>query len=497
MKKIELEKKHLQWGLTAFLVLVCSALVLVGLYRVDALGRFFGVLVSVLSPILYGLVMAYLLCPIYNFTVSKTYAGLNRGKLKFKHDMTTSKVVGTIVSMAILLIVIGGVLWMILPGLFESVINVIKILPSGLDKFTAWVDVKFAHMPFAQQTIDEWSQNITSYLIDYATNTILPKSSSMVASISGTLIGAFNMMFDFSIGVIVCVYFLNIKDTLGAQAKKVIIAHFKENRAESILEGAEFTNKTFGGFISGKIIDSVIIGIICFIVMTIFGWEYSLLISCIVGITNIIPFFGPFIGGIPSALLLLMVDPMHCLYFVIFIFILQQFDGNILGPKILGDSTGLSSFWVLFAVLVGGGLFGFVGMILSIPVFAVLYTYATIALNRKLAKKGFSTDTLDYKVDKYRTKKPKQKRKKPSLGDKTGNMEFPRAEIYENDEIQETTEEELKQAKKEGQTIMEATLVEFGDFDSEETVDDSTCDETDKPNVSESSDTETVDLKND
>ena len=144
--------------------------------------------------------------------------------------------------------------------------------------------------------------------------------------------------------------------------------------------------------------------------MTIFGWEYTLLISCIVGITNIIPFFGPFIGAIPSALLLLMVDPEQCMWFLVFILALQQFDGNILGPKILGDSTGLASFWVLFAVLVGGGLFGFIGMVIGIPVFAIIYAYATRGINRRLEKRGFSTDISDYMIDSYRVKKKKKKR---------------------------------------------------------------------------------------
>ena len=164
----------------------------------------------------------------------------------------------------------------------------------------------------------------------------------------------------------------------------------------------------------------LLIGIICFLVMSVFGWEYSLLISCIVGITNIIPFFGPFIGAIPSTLLLLMVNPMHALYFIIFVLILQQFDGNILGPKILGDSTGLESFWVLFAVLVGGGLFGFIGMVIGIPIFAVIYYYIGRSLNRKLERKGFSTDLNDYRIDPYRTKRPKSKgrRRFPGFGKK-------------------------------------------------------------------------------
>ena len=454
--KIKLEKQHYQWGLTAFLVIICCFIVFFLLYRFDAVEHVLGKIGNAIEPLVYGMIMAYLLCPIYNFTVSRSYSLINKGKYKFKHDLTLAKVVGTIISIAILLIVIAGVLWMIIPGLFDSIMKVIDLLPGAMKSFSNWVDVKFANLPVAKDYLDQISNNITEYAIDFATNTILPNSGNMAAAISGTVFGAIGFFMNFLIGIIVCVYFLNIKDTLAAQAKKIIVAHFKEKTAEEILEGAEYTNKTFGGFISGKIIDSIIIGILCFIMMSIFGWEYSLLISCIIGITNIIPFFGPFIGAIPSALLLLMVNPMHCLYFIILVIALQQFDGNILGPKILGDSTGLGSFWVLFAVLVGGGLFGFVGMVVSIPVFAVIYAYCARALNRRLAKRGFSTNTLDYKVDKYRTRKPRQKRSKPVLRDDVINA-------YVKDEVTEMTDEEIQQAEDEGHTIMEATLVEYRD----------------------------------
>jgi len=459
MRPIKLEKQHYQWGLTAFLVVVCCFIVFFILYRSDAVGNVCNKILGAVAPLLYGLVMAYLLCPIYNFTVSRFYSIFNKGKYKFKHDMMIAKVIGTVISLAILLTVIAGVLWMILPGLFDSIMKVIDVIPDAMKSFTKWVDVKFANLPVAKDYLDQLSNNITDYAIDFATNTILPHSANMAAAISGTVFGAIGVVLNMVIGIIVCVYFLNIKDTLGAQAKKIIVAHFKESTAEEILQGAEYTNKTFGGFISGKIIDSAIIGILCFIIMSIFGWEYSLLISCIIGITNIIPFFGPFIGAVPSALLLLMVNPMHCLYFVILVIILQQFDGNILGPKILGDSTGLDSFWVLFAVLVGGGLFGFVGMVLSIPVFAVIYAYCGRALNRRLAKRGFSTNTLDYKVDKYRTKKPREKRQKPTLKDNEV------IDAYVREEVPEMTEEEVKQAKDDGHVIMEATLVQYDDDD--------------------------------
>ena len=267
-----------------------------------------------------------------------------------------------------------------------------------------WLDVRLVKLPEAKLMVDSWINNFTDNAIKFATDTILPEYSSIATRISEGVLGVVNVIKNFFIAIIICVYFLNSKDTFAAQIKKIILAVFKKDTAEEIMSGAAFTNKTFGGFINGKIIDSIIIGIICFIVMTIFGWEYTLLISCIIGITNIIPFFGPFIGAVPSALLLLMVDYKQCIYFIIFIFILQQFDGNILGPKILGDSTGLASFWVLFAVLVGGGLFGFIGMVIGIPVFAVIYAYCSRAVNSRLRKRGFTTDVADYRIDSYKVK---------------------------------------------------------------------------------------------
>lgn len=445
--RIKLEKKHYQWGLVALAVLVCAMLVFFAVHRFDKVAHFFQVCFGVLAPFIYGLVMAYLLCPIYNVTVRKVYAAINKGKYKLKHDLTIAKATGTVVSAAVIVVVVTGVMWMIIPGLWDSLLKVIEILPEGMAKFSAWVEVKFANLPVAKDTIADWTKQFTDSAVAFATDKLIPQTGSVAMTISGTLIGALGAIFDFFIGIVVCMYFLNIKDTLAAQIKKFIIAHFKEATAEEILEGADYTNRTFGGFISGKIIDSAIIGIICFICMSLFGWEYTLLISCIIGITNIIPFFGPFIGAIPSSLLLLMVNPMHCLYFIIFVFLLQQFDGNILGPKILGESTGIASFWVLFSVIVGGGFFGFIGMVLGIPVFAVAYAYCSRAINRKLYKKGFSTATEDYIVDKYRVKRPRQKKKKTIPG------------------IKELTESEIAKAKARGQEIFEATLVEYEDIE--------------------------------
>ena len=186
------------------------------------------------------------------------------------------------------------------------------------------------------------------------------------------------------------------KEKFKAQSKKLLYTFFSNDRVNIILENTRYTDKVFGGFFAGKLVDSLIIGILCVIFMILFKMPYPLIIAVIVGITNIIPYFGPFIGAIPSALLVLLVDPSKCIGFLIFIFVLQQFDGNILGPKILGSKTGLSSFWVLFSLLIFGGLFGMVGMILGVPLFSILYSFLNGVIKRRLKSKKLPQDSKDY-----------------------------------------------------------------------------------------------------
>lgn len=410
--KIRFEEKHIKWGLTAFLVVLCSIIVFFAIYRLRDVSEVINVILAILTPFIYGLVMAYLLCPIYNFTVRSIYALTKRVNVNTPRPLTVSKAVASLVSIIVLLVVITGILWMIIPGLVESIANIIQLLPDSMDSLRSWLDVKLVGWPEAQAVLNGWINNFTENAIAFVTERLLPEYSSIAAGISEGVMGVFNVVKNFFLGIIICVYFLNSKENFAAQMKKIIMAVFSRKAADEIVQGAHFTNRTFGGFINGQIIDSFIIGLICFIVMTLFGWEYTLLISCIIGITNIIPFFGPFIGAIPSALLLLMVDTRQCIYFVIFIIILQQFDGNILIPKIQGSSTGLASFWVLFAVLVGGGLFGFIGMVIGIPMFAVIYAYVSRAINNRLEKRGLATDLAEYKVDNY-TVRRKTERKRP------------------------------------------------------------------------------------
>ncbi|MFR8411089.1 MAG: AI-2E family transporter [Butyricicoccus sp.] len=241
----------------------------------------------------------------------------------------------------------------------------------------------------------------SAQIMNWAQNDLLPQLGNMMSGVVTTV----NVLMNLLIGVIIALYILNSKDTFCAQAKKMTYSLFAVEKANAIMARVAHIHRVFGGFITGKLMDSSIIGMLCFIGMRLmisFGWmtmptSYALLIAVIIGVTNIIPFFGPFIGAIPSTILIMVISPVQALYFVIFVLLLQQFDGNILGPKILGNATGLSSFWVMFAILLFGGVMGFAGMVVGVPLFAVLYSMLTEKINHLLKKRGLSVDTNDYR----------------------------------------------------------------------------------------------------
>jgi len=405
--KIRFESKYIKAGVTAVLSAIVIILFFFAILRMDGIIKALGIMTEILTPFIYGLVMAYLLSPAYNLAVrqcSKVKWPRIRGKDK---TTTISKGIASVFTVLIILGIVFGFLWMIIPQLIDSIVNIAKTLPSSIERLLEWIQVKFNQIPQITGPMEQWLGDVTTRFTAWVEEILIPEYESVLTGISDGLFGILNVIKNFFIGIVICVFFINRKEVFAAQSKKLVLAVLKEESADMFLKGSAFTNKTFSGFITGKIIDSAIIGVICFIFMSIFGWPYAALISIIIGVTNIIPFFGPFIGAIPSALLLLMEDPKICLYFVIFILILQQVDGNIIGPKILGDSTGLPSFWVLFAILVGGGLFGFVGMVVGIPIFAVIYAYICFAVNKRLEKKGMSTDLRDYKyLYKYKNYKP-------------------------------------------------------------------------------------------
>ena len=343
-------------------------------------------IVKILMPFVYGFAIAYILDIPMKFCERTFLKSLDK-KRKFKLKRTLAITITYILAAIIICLVIS----ILIPELSRSIGTLIDNIPDyahSLEKIFTEVVITL-----------NLDTNIVNEIIED-----LNSISTYIASIGGALVGG---LLQFSAGItqsilnlfiatIISIYMLTSKEMFFAQIKKVLYAILPQNLVNYLIELNNHSNITFKGFLSGKLIDSLIIAIICFIGMNIFNMPYTLLVSFIIGITNIVPVFGPFIGAIPSVVIIFIASPIKALWFIVFVFLLQQFDGNILGPKILGNSTGLSAFWVIFAILLGNGLFGFIGMIIGVPAFAVIYSIIRGAVEMKLEKKGMATNTEDY-----------------------------------------------------------------------------------------------------
>lgn len=396
-------KEHVKTGYFKFtMALVAAGTILIVIYQLIINKE--GVAVNlvkfgeILSPFLYGFLMAYLLCPIYNAVVRSSYKWINPHIKKKRHAFNLSRVIGTIISLLVLIGVVGGFFALVIPELVRSIIGLIELMPERMTELLEWVETTFTggKYPEVSKIIEESILETRDAFVLWTQNEFMPKIGVYMSHLSQGIIITVRTVMNILIGVIICVYLLNGKDNFRAQIKKFITATLSQEKSDDLFEFAYFTNKTFGGFISGKLIDSIIMGILCFIVMTALKLPYVMLVSTIVGITNFIPFFGPFIGAIPSAIIICLVSPVQALYFMFMILVLQQIDGNIIGPRILGETTGLASFWVMFAIIVGGGLFGFAGMVLGVPVFSLIYYYFKKTIEKKLNYIGKPEDTKDY-----------------------------------------------------------------------------------------------------
>ena len=387
-------KIYLHWGITAFCVIALSILFFFSLFRVDALVRSLRAAAGVLMPFVFGAVIAYILNPLFNRIYAFLLPFLKKRSKKPRSAARSAKALSTALSVLNALLLVGSLFSMVLPQVITSVIGLVEsnLLPDSIQLVTSWFDETLRDNPALEAAAQQVYTEAVGALTAWVKTDMLPQLTNLVNGLMGTLNFAKNLC----IGVIIAIYILNSKRLFAAQGKKLLYSVCGVRRANYILDNLRFTDRVFGGFLGGKVLDSIIIGILCFIGMSIMGMPYTMLISVVIGITNIIPFFGPFIGAVPSTLLILLIDPLKALYFVIFILVLQQFDGNILGPKILGQSTGLSSFWVMFALLVGGGLFGIVGMLVGVPLFAVLYSLISGLICRSLRQKSLPDDTLDY-----------------------------------------------------------------------------------------------------
>lgn len=368
---------------------------------------------SAMAPFVVGIVIAFLLNPIMvyirrgiAFATSKMFKNVD-----YDTGFRKSKTPALILTLMFFFLVLGGFLRIVIPHVYVSLDDLVKKAPGYLESAQSWLEKFFKENSKLEEPVMKGITYIRENVMVWVQDKIMPNLDEIVVRVSSGLVVGVKAIFNFLVGIIVTIYLLASKDVLIAQGKKIVYCTFSKKTGNKILSGLSYANSVFGGFINGKILDSIIIGFMCYAFTEFIDMQYAVLISVIVGVTNVIPFFGPFIGAIPGALLALMDDPVYFLIFVIFVFLLQQFDGNILGPLILGDSTGLSGMWVLVAILVGGDLFGVPGMILGVPVFACIYAFIAVQLRDGLREKNLSSNTEGLKGFNEETGEPIYRKK--------------------------------------------------------------------------------------
>lgn len=384
--------------LTLFGALALAILLFFILFFMDNIKAGIGRLLGILMPFIYGAVIAYVIKPVCN-VLDRFYLRLltRGGKKSWKRAAGVAATLSILTGIILGVIIVVTLLMMVIPQVVNSLSSIVAMVPASIEHFTDWLTKYLGDQPVLKNYIDSISEGVIDKLGAWLQQSLLPNLQMLVDGVTSGVVSIVNVVMNLFIGIIVAIYLLGSRKQFAAQSQMVIHSLIRERWANAIIGELKYADRMFCGFINGKVLDSAIIGVICFLFMWIFKMPYAMLVSVIVGVTNIIPFFGPYLGAIPSALLILMVSPLKCMGFLVFVIILQQFDGNILGPRILGNVTGLSSFWVLFAILTFGGLFGFIGMIVGVPVFAVIYDVIKKLIHKGLKYRGKESLIAEYK----------------------------------------------------------------------------------------------------
>ena len=403
-RRFNWDKRYFYWGVTAFCVIAAALLFYFAVGNIKVFGNTVSRLVSILAPFIWGLVICYLLSPLMRSVESRIFLPLARKlyrKNKKNDGHRFARVLTVVFCEIVLILVLVALVYLIIPQMLSSVQTLISNSGAYIDNLSQWADGLFENYPVLDDYLGGFLDNFNTNLGNWIETTLLPRVGSVVTSVTSGVYGVAKSINNLIIGIIVSIYLLSDKEGFVAAVKRMMYSIFSVETADRLRSGLNFVDRTFMGFLNGKLLDSLIIGIICYIVCSILQMPYTLLVSVIVGVTNIIPFFGPLIGAVPSALIILMVDPTKCLIFVIFVIILQQIDGNIIGPRILGNSTGITGFWVMFSIILGGGLFGFWGLLLGVPVFVVIYSLVTNLIVKKLKRNDLPWELEDYKELEY------------------------------------------------------------------------------------------------
>lgn len=370
-------------GFSNFLALAGAILLVFVLFEFDSIMAQVMRICDILMPIIMGIALAYLINPVVEFYERKLDATLGAAIEKKKGKKPSMRGLSILISVVIIIAIIVFLIMMVVPQLVSNITNAVVLLPEQIQDLVKKVTEMARNNEHAQQLIAEFYDGTVKYFANWVKTEMLGQVSVIINGIMGIFGTAVNCLVAF----IVAIYVLLSKDTFKRQIKKVTKAFLTERQSQVLSSIVKESDKIFGGFISGKIIDSFIIGGICFVCCLILRMPYVALVSVIVGVTNIIPFFGPYIGAIPSTILILLDSPSKGIIFLIFVIILQQVDGNIIGPKILGQSTGLSPFWVVFAIFLGDGLFGIVGLFIGVPLWGVVYYLIKRFVNYRIRRK--------------------------------------------------------------------------------------------------------------
>ena len=390
-------KKYLRVGLLALVLIMFAIFFQYSLEHETRFAEIRAVISGTLWPILVGVILAYLLNPILNFFEQYIFMPV-LGKF-IKHEERKKKMtrfLGIFCTFILFLILVVGGLYLVIPQVYLSLVSIVKEAPEYYNKVENWINSLEPEQSELRKYLIIGLERIYSQALQYLNDSILPNMDKIVASITSGIVGGLKAILNVVLAAIISIYVMAGKETLISVAKKLVFSIFSKKNANSIIRGVRYADNVFGGFINGKIIDSFIIGALCYLFMVIAGFDYAVLVSIVVGVTNIIPYFGPFIGAIPSILILTMTSLKEGFIFAIFVVILQQLDGNVIGPLILGDRLKISSMWILFAILIGGGFFGVPGMILGAPCFACIYAFVGTICKKQLKQKHLPVETSAY-----------------------------------------------------------------------------------------------------
>lgn len=414
MRFYKWNKHYLGWGITAFIVIIASMLVFTMLSNLSSIGSLIGNFISVISPIFYGFVIAYLLAPIVEKLEKSVFGKLFKKSgehyedkdiesdekkhrhLKIYVKNKPARICSIAVTFIVFIGIIAGILIAIIPQLGSTLSLLVDNIPSYMKNVSTWITDAFANFPEIGEEISNMVNDLGTTLKNFLNSTILPQITDYLGFLTNGIMSVVGTVLNIIFGIVVAIYCLYSKELFSAQAKKTLYCILPMNKANRFIASVRKIHRSFGNFITGTIIDSFVVCCITFVVTTFSGVPFALLVSVIMGVMNIIPYFGPFIGLIPSLFLIFMENPFMCIIFTIIVVIIQNVNGNIISPRILGESTGLTSFWVIFAILAGQGIFGFWGLIIGIPLFAVIYSAAKTFIADRLKRKGLPSGSDDY-----------------------------------------------------------------------------------------------------